>query len=345
MRKLTELAINRPLLITVIFIVLVLFGMISYRSLNYNLLPKFDAPVISVVTTYRGASAEEIENTVTKNVEDALSSLEGLDKINSTSMEGASMVIVQLNNGVDVNKAQNDAQRKVDQAKQLMPSGIDDPLVNKFSSDDIPILRMGVTASADPKVLYDIIDLQIKPQLANIPGVGQINLIGGNERQLQVNLNKDKLESYGLTVAQVAAIVNAASLSTPAGKVETSNLNYSIKFDAKFTSADQLRNMSILSKPDGSLVYLSDVADVVDGQTEVTAINHINGLPSIGVQVLKQTDANAVDVSSLVKERLKKLEKEYQSINLKFAIASDQSVYTLQSADAVMHDLMIAVII
>ncbi len=345
MKKLTELAINRPLLITVIFVVLVLFGLISYRSLNYNLLPKFDAPVISVITSYRGASAEEIENTVTKHVEDALSSLEGLDKINSTSMEGASMVIVQLHNGVDVNKAQNDAQRKVDQSKYLMPTAIDDPIVNKFSSDDIPVLRMGVTASADPKTLYDLIDLQIKPQLANIQGVGQVNLIGGNERQLKVNLNKNRLESYGLTVAQVAAFVNAASLSTPAGKVETADNNYTIKFDAKFTSADQLRNMTISSQPDGSKVFLKDVADVVDGQSEVSAINHINGLPSIGVQVLKQTDANAVDVSKLVKERLDKLEKDYAGMDLKFEIASDQSIYTLQSADAVMHDLMIAVII
>lgn len=345
MKKLTELAINRPLLITVIFVVLVLFGFISYRSLNYNLLPKFDAPVISVITSYRGASAEEIENTVTKNVEDALSSLEGLDKINSTSMEGASMVIVQLHNGVDVNKAQNDAQRKVDQSKYLMPTGIDDPIVNKFSSDDIPILRMGVTANADPKKLYDLIDLQIKPQLANIQGVGQVNLVGGNERQLRVNLNKDRLESYGLSVAQVAAYVNAASLSTPAGKVETATNNYSIKFDAKFTSAEQLRNMAISSQPDGSKVYLKDVGEVVDGQSEVTAINHINGLPSIGVQVLKQSDANAVDVSKLVKERLSKLEADYKSINLNFEIASDQSIYTLDSANAVMHDLMIAVMI
>src|SRR5690606_11937979 len=109
MKKLTELAINRPLLITVIFVILILFGAISYNSLNYNLLPKFDAPVVSVITTDRGASAEEIEGTVTKKIEDAISSLEGIDKINSQSMEGASMVIIQLLNGIDVNKAQNDA--------------------------------------------------------------------------------------------------------------------------------------------------------------------------------------------------------------------------------------------
>lgn len=345
MKKLTELAITRPLLITVIFVILILFGAISYNSLNYNLLPKFDAPVVSVITTYRGASAEEIEGTVTKKVEDAISSLEGIDKINSQSMEGASMVIIQLLNGIDVNKAQNDAQRKVDQIRALLPSEIDDPIVNKFSSDDIPVIRMGVTANVDDKTLYDLIDQQIKPQLSNVPGVGQVALVGGNERELKVYLDKGKLESYGLSVAQVASVVNMASLSTPAGKVETNQTQFSIKFDAKFQGADQLRNMVVANSKDGGKVFLKDIADVVDGQKDVSTINHINGLPSIGVQVLKQTDANAVEVSDLMKKAIVDMEKQYKSIGIKFQIASDQSTYTLQSAHAVMEDLILAIVI
>jgi HAE1 family hydrophobic/amphiphilic exporter-1 len=345
MKKLTELAINRPLLITVIFVILILFGAISYNSLNYNLLPKFDAPVVSVITTYRGASAEEIEGTVTKKIEDAISSLEGIDKINSQSLEGASMVIVQLLNGIDVNKAQNDAQRKVDQIRALLPSEIDDPIVNKFSSDDIPVIRMGVTANVDDKTLYDLIDQQIKPQLSNVPGVGQVALVGGNERELKVYLDKGKLESYGLSVAQVANVVNMASLSTPAGKVETNETQFSIKFDAKFRGAEQLRNMVVATSRDGGRVFLKDIADVVDGQKDVSTINHINGLPSIGVQILKQTDANAVEVSDLIKKAIVEMEQQYESIDIKFQIASDQSTYTLQSAHAVMEDLILAVII
>lgn len=345
MKKLTELAINRPLLITVIFVILVLFGLISYKSLNYNLLPKFDAPVISIITTYRGASADEIENTVTKEIEDAVSSLEGIDKINSSSMEGASMVIIQLLNGVDVNKAQNDAQRKVNQIESVLPQDVDAPIVNKFSSDDIPVIRMGVTANIDQKALYDLIDLQIKPRLSNIPGVGQVNLVGGNERQIRVNVNKNKLESYGLSIAQVASYVTASSLSTPAGKVETTNNEYSIKFDSKFNNADQLRNMVILQTKDGGNVYLKDVAEVVEGQTDITTLNHINGIPSIGIQILKQTDANAVEVSKLVQKRIAGLKKDYSDIGINFKIASDQSTYTLQSANAVMHDLMLAIVI
>lgn len=345
MKKLTELAINRPLLITVIFTILILFGLISYNSLNYNLLPKFDANVVTIITTYRGASAEEIENTVTKEIEDAVSSLEGIDKISSSSLEGASMVTIQLKNGINVDKALNDAQRKVNQVRALLPRDLDDPIVNKFSSDDIPVLRMGVTANTDEKSLYDLIDLQIKPQLSNIPGVGQVNLIGGNERQLIVNVNRDKLETYGMTIAQISNFVTAASLSTPAGKVETSQSEYAIKFDSKFNNADQLRNMTILNTADGGKVYLKDVAEVVNGQTEVSTINHIDGLPSIGIQILKQTDANAVEVSKQVQQKLAVLKKNYASIGIDFKIASDQSTYTLASANAVMTDIILAVII
>ncbi|MDI3322605.1 efflux RND transporter permease subunit [Pinibacter soli] len=345
MKKLTELAIKRPLLIVVAFVALILFGLISFKQLNYNLLPKFDANVVTVITTYRGASAEEIENAVTRNIEDAVSSMEGVDRITSSSREGVSTVTIQLKDGADVNYALNDAQRKVNQIIAALPNGIDQPILNKFSSDDIPVLRLATTAKMSPAALYDLVDKQIKPQIANIEGVGQVSLIGGNERQINVNVDKDKLDAYGLTITQVAQMVNAASLSSPAGTVETPKNQFSIKFDAKFTDPEDMRNMVIKQSANGGKVYLRDVAEVVDAQTDVTTINHFNGVPSLGVQVMKQSDANAVEVSELVRQRLDKLTTQYKNIDLKFDIASDQSTYTLASSDAVIHDLILAVFI
>lgn len=345
MKKLTELAIKRPLLITVAFVALILFGLISFKTLNYNLLPKFDANVVMIATTYRGASAEEIENAVTRNIEDAVSTMEGVDRIISSSREGVSMVTVQLKDGANVNNALNDAQRKVNQIMAILPTGIDQPTLNKFSSDDLPVLRLATTAKMSPAALYDLVDKQIKPQIANIEGVGQVTLIGGNERQINVNVDKDKLNAYGLTISQVAQIVNAASLSTPAGTVETQKNQLSIKFDAKFTNTDDMRNMVIKQTANGGKIYLKDIAEVVDAQTDIKTINHYNGVPSLAVQVQKQSDANAVEVSKLVKERLKKLETQYKVNELKFDIASDQSTYTLASSDAVIHDLILAVFI
>lgn len=343
--SITEIAIKRPLLVTTIFTVLCLFGVLSYQQLSYNLLPKFEANVISVATVYRGASADEVETNVTKRIEDALSSIEGLDRMNATSQEGASIVVLQLKNGVDVTQAQQDAQRKVDQISNLLPDGVDRPVLNKFSTDEIPVLRMGVTANLSPTKLQDLINDELKPQLANVPGVGQINVIGGNERQIQVNVNAEKLRAYGVSIGQVSQAINAANTSYPAGQLETRESQYSIRFDATVETTERLRDLTVARRPDGSEVRLRDVAEVVDATAKPTAINHINGLPSVGVQVQKQSDANAVDVSRLVQERMKALEKQYASAGLKFNVASDQSVYTLASAHAVVDDLFLAVLI
>lgn len=346
MKKLTELAINRPLLITVIFVTLILFGFLSYKSLNYNLLPKFDAPVISIITTYRGAAADEIESSITKEIEDAVSSLEGIDQITASSMEGASMVIIQFVNGTDINNAQIEAQRKISQIMSKLPKDINDPIINKFSTDDFPVLTLGATSDLDERSFYDLLNEQIKPQLATIKGVGRVTLIGGMTRQIQVNVNKEKAEFYGLTVAQIGALVNAASLSTPAGKVETKDNEMTIKYDAKIGNAEQLKNIILLHTPNGGNVYLKDVAEVVDGQEKATTLNHTNGEPAIGIMILKQSDANAVEVTKLVKKRLIELkEKEFKNINFDYKIASDQSIYTLSSANAVMFDLFLAVVI
>ena len=343
--SITEVAVKRPLLILTVFTVLILFGFLSYQQLSYNLLPKFEANVISVVTTYRGAAADEVETNVTKRIEDALSSLEGLDRMTSTSQEGASSVIIQLKNGVDVTTAQQDAQRKIEQILNLLPDEADRPILNKFSTDEIPVLRMGVTGNMSPSQLYDLIDKDLKPQLSNVAGVGQVTIIGGNEREIQVNVNAEKLRAYGVSIGQVSQAINSANTSYPAGQLETQESQLSIRFDASVQTLNRLRSLIIARRTDGSQVLLSDVAEVVDATTKPTAINHINAKPSVGVQIQKQSDANAVSVSELVRARITTLEKQYSRYGLKFNIAADQSTYTLASAHAVVDDLFLAVLI
>lgn len=343
--SLTEIAIKRPLLITVVFTSLILFGLMSYNRLNYELLPKFDFNVITVITTYRGASAEEIENTVSKKVEEAISSIEGVNQITTSSMENASVVTIELLNDVSVEQALADAQRKVDQIITKLPAAADPPRYNKFSTSEFPVLRMGLTANLGSKELYDLVDLQIKPQLANAKGVGQVDLIGAQERQIRVRLDQSKLEAYRLSVAQVAQLINASGLSTPAGNVKSSNFEYSIKYDSKYSDVEDLRNLPLIQYPDGGKVYLKDIGDIIEGEEELVMLTHVNGIPSIGINIMKQSDANAVEVSKGVKERIARLEEQFQSINLKFNIAADQSQYTLESANAVVFDLVLAIII
>jgi HAE1 family hydrophobic/amphiphilic exporter-1 len=341
--SITEIAIKRPLLLIVIFTVLILFGLQCYLNLNYNLLPKIEVPTVSVSTVYPGGSAEEVQTNVTKKLEDAFSSVEGLDQINSTSQESVSIITISFKSGTDLDKAERDVQRKSDQALNDLPKDIERPKVSKVNLEETPVIKAGVTANMTPRDLYDFVDNQLRPILQNVAGVGQVNIIGGDEREIQINIDQEKLLSYGLNITSVTQTVNNANLSFPAGSIETKNQQLSIRYNANVTSLDQLRSLIVQQRPGQGAIYLRNIAEVVDATAKTTAINHIDGIPSIGVQIIKQTDANAVDVSKLVKKAFEKIEGQYKSQKLKFNISTDQSVYTLHAANAVMIDLVLAI--
>jgi len=343
--SITEIAVKRPLLIIVVFTVLFIFGAKSYLGLNYNLLPKIEVPTVSVTTVYPGAAAAEVETSVTKKLEDAFSSIEGLDKITSTSQEGISSVVIALKTGTDIDQAERDIQRKADQAQNELPDDIDKPIVNKINLEEAPVIKAGVTSTKSPRDLYDFVDKQLLPILQNVQGVGQVNIIGGDEREIQVNIDQDKLKVYGLGIGQVTDALSKANQSFPAGSIETRNQQLSIRFDANVTSTAQIRGLIVQKRPGAGSIYLKDIAEVVDATAKTTAINHIDGIPSIGVQIIKQSDANAVDVSEQVKAKFAEMQTKFKDQGLKFSVSSDQSIYTLKSADGVMEDLGLAVVI
>ncbi|NBA87832.1 MMPL family transporter [Emticicia sp. CRIBPO] len=343
--SITEVAVKRPLLITVIFVTLILFGFISYKTLNYNLFPKFETNVIMVQTTYRGSASDEVESSVTKPLEDAVSSIEGVDMISSSSQEGLSLITVTLKSGFNVITAQQDAERKVNQIKAKLPDDIDDPVVSRLSLDDLPILKLSATSKMPQTELYDFIDLQVKPLLTNVAGVAQVNIIGGNEREIEVYLDNDKLQTYNISSAAINQVIAGSGVSYPAGSIKTDQTRFSLRLDAKLKKVEDIRNLVVRENPNGSRILLKDVASVTDAQTEATTLNRINGKPAIGIQIMKQTDANAVNVSKGAKEALAKMKETFKSKDFNYEVASDQSVYTLASADAVMHDLYLAIII
>lgn len=345
MASITEVAIKRPLLITVMFVTLILFGFVSYKSLNYNLLPTFDIPVVLVQTIYPGASSDEVESSITKNIEDAVSSIEGVKTISSSSRESISIVTIELNQGIDANKAQLDAERKISQILKLLPEEVDEPVVSRFSLDDMPIMSLSVTSNMSSADMYDFVDLKLKPILTNVPGVAQVNIIGGNEREIEVKMDNDKLYAYGISVGQVQSLIARAGMSFPAGNIQSEAARYSLRLDAKLRNVDEIRSLIIRENADGSKILLKDVATVTDSQMESTTLNRINGRPGIGIQILKQTDANTVSVAQLAREKIEAIKQANTKMNFNYEVASDQSIYTMASADAVMHDLYLAVII
>lgn len=342
--KLAEVSIKRPTLVIVLFTVLILGGLLSYSSLNYELLPKFSPSVVSVTTVYPGASPSEVENTVSKKIEDAVSSMENIKKLDTRSFESVSSVIITLNSGTDVDYALNDAQRRINAILKDLPEDIDPPSLNKFSLDDLPIMTMAASAKMDEATFYDLMDKRIAPVLSRVEGVAQINLIGGQEREIQVSIDADRLDGYGLSLIQVQQAILSSNLDFPTGSVQTREQDVLIRLSGKYKTVDELRNLVISSK-NGAQVRLMDVADVQDTQKDVEKIARVNQQSAIAVQVIKQSDANAVGVSEQIRATIEKLEKDYAVNNLNLEVANDSSVYTLASADAVIFDLILAIIL
>lgn len=343
--KITEVSIKRPTIVVVVFTILTLLGVMSYQSLNYELLPKFTSPIVTIATVYPGASPNEVESTITKKIEDAVASMENIKKIMSKSSESLSTVTVELNNDADVDIALQDAQRKVNAILSDLPTDAKAPSLTKFSLDDLPIMTLSATAEMDSKLFYDLVDKKLQPLLSRLPGVAQITLIGGQEREIQVNVDPSKLEAYKLSITQVRQIITNANLDFPTGKVKTADQQILIRLAGKYKDVEQLRNLVLNTTADGTQIRLRDVADVQDGQKDVERMARVDGVSSIALQVQKQTDANAVTVSEEMKKAIAKVEKDYKANNLKIFIANDSSDFTLESADSVIHDLIIAIVL
>ncbi len=342
---LTELAIKRPSFIIVIFIALTLLGIFGYTQLRYELLPNINIPVISIVTTYPGASASEIESSVTKKIEDAVSTIDKVDGIYSTSQEGASIVTIEFKQDVNIDFALQDAQRKVNQIVATLPSEAKTPSIQKISMDDQPVLKIGATSNLPGTEFYQFIKDQVKPRLSRMAGVGQITMIGGDEREIKINIDSQRLRSYGISIVQVLQAVKASNMDFPTGTIKDKDGQYVVRLAGKFKSLEELKQLIIGKSRAGGDIRLTDLAEVQDGRKEYSNISRINGKTSIGLLVQKQTDANAVEVCKLVRAEIEKLQAENKNINLRFDIAQDSSLFTIDSANAVKEDLGIAILL
>lgn len=343
--NIVETSIKKPLIIGVIFTLLAIGGIISYTNLNLNLMPKFELPMLTVQTIYPGAGASEVETSVTKKIEDALSTLENLKKISSTSMEGVSVIAIELNAGADANLAVQEAQRKISAIKSNLPTDVKEPSISKIAPDEKSIMSVAASSSMPSTQFYKLVEDRIQPRLAKLPGVGAVKLSGGMERQIRVNMDAEKLKAYKLSPLQVLSAVQTANMEIPAGNVENPEQVYSVRMAAKYSSLNELRNTVIATTPNGGKIKIMDVAEVEDGVAEQKLINRIDGKDAIGISIQKQNDANAVLVADMAKQELKAVEKEYAANDVKFDIATDDSVYTNASAHSVVIDLVLAILI
>ncbi|MBI1224139.1 MAG: AcrB/AcrD/AcrF family protein [Bacteroidetes bacterium] len=344
--SITELSIKRPSFIIVIFIVLTILGVFSYQKLAYELIPKFSQPFVIVQTLYPGANPSEVENSVTRKIEDAVSNMENIVSLRSTSFESLSFVFIELKSGTNIDLALQEAQRKINASAGQLPESADPPSLTKFSSDEFPILSLGITTNANPAEFYDLVTDRFKPAISSVEGVGEVRIIGGQEREIQLNINRQKLEARNMTILQVVQAVKQANLDFPTGKIENQNEQIIIRLAGKFQNVEDLKELVVANSPTTGLpVKLGEVAEVTDGLKDIASISRVDSKNAIGIQVLKTTDANAVSVAEGVITQLENLKKQYKNKDFNYDIANNQTDFTIEAVDAVTHDLFLAIVL
>jgi len=343
--NITEISIKRPSLIIVLFSVLTLLGVIGYKNLSYELMPDFNQPVVVIKTVYPGAEPNEVETSVSRKIEDALSNLEGVDYLVTKSLPNASIIIANLKYGTDLDKTMQDAQRYIDNIRKDLPQDILSPIMSKVSPNDLPIMSISATSNLPATEFYQKMKDDYLPQIQQIKGVAELTILGGEEREIQVKANRDKLKLYKISLYQVVEAINRSGLDLPAGKIQTDQENNSVRLTGKFATIDDIKNVQVAMPMPGSPVYVKDVAQVVDGIKETTSISRYNGKDGIGILLKKQGDANAVEVSKMVRAKFKSIEAQNSASSVKFVIADDSTDNTIAAVNSVVFDLGLAVVL
>jgi len=342
---LTELSIKRPSFIIVIFTILIGGGLISYNQLSYELLPDFSPPILTITTTYPGASPATVESQVSKPLEDALSGLENINEVTAFSLDNASVLLLEFKASADIDKSLEDAQRKINNILNKLPEGSQTPVIAKIEPNASPVLQVSAIAeNMDDRDFMELMDDEILPLIKQTKGVAEVQVIGGERRAFRVNVDKDKMKRYGLSFSAINQAIAAANVEFPTGKLKSSEEQMTVRLAGKFQSIKDLEELVLFSKGT-STVKLSDVAEIVDGIEDQVTVSRFNGVNGVGLRIKKQSDANAVDMSKATKERFKEIEEKYKKEGLKFTIATDTSIPTIESVDAVIHDLELAVIL
>ncbi len=343
--NITEISIKRPSLIIVLFSVFALLGIIGFKNLSYELMPDFNQPVVVIKTVYPGAEPNEVETSVSRKIEDALSNLEGVDYLVTKSLPNASVIIANLKYGTDLDKTMQDAQSYIDNIRKDLPKDILSPEMSKVSPNDLPIMSVSATSNLKPTEFYQKMKDDFLPQIQQIKGVAEITILGGEEREIQVKVDKEKLKLYKISLYQVVEAINRSGIDLPAGKIQTETENNSVRLVGKYNDIADIQNVQIAMPFPGSPVYVKDIAEVTDGIKEITSYSRFNGMTGIGLMVKKQGDANAIDVSTLIKEKFQSIEEHNANSDVKFVVTDDSTDNTIAAVNSVVIDLIMAVIL
>lgn len=325
-------AVKKPITTALIFVAVAIFGLFSLMNIPIDLIPEIETNTIMVMTSYQGANASDIENNVTKPLENVLNSVSDLKHITSTSKENVSVVVLEFEFGTDIDVATNDVRDKLDMVTSMLPDGVDNPIIFKFGADAIPILLLSVTAEESTPGLYKILDDAVANPLARIGGVGTVSVAGAPQREITIYCDPYKLEAYNIPIETIAGVIGAENRNTPAGQIDVGSNTYSLRVQKEFSSAQEME-MLVVGVQNGSPVYLKDVATIKDGLEERSRETFNNGKKGGMIIVQKQSGANSVSISNKVMAMLPNLQKNLPS-DVKIDVivnTSDNIVSTINS--------------
>ena len=336
-------AVNNPVTTALVFIAMAIFGVFSLINISLDRFPKFDANVIMVMSSYPGASAEDIETNLTKVLENSLNGVSDLKDITSTSKENMSLITLKFIEGVDIDVATNDVRDKLDMVNSVLPDGASLPFIFKFSADDMPIMIMAATAKESLPALEKILDDKLATPLARVSGVGTVSVAGAPQREIQVYCDPNKLEAYGLTVAGISSIIASENRNVPSGSIDIGSNSYALRVEKEFTNAAEMLDI-VVGHINGKTIYLRDVARVVDGVEERYQEAVINGVQGAQIIIQKQADANAVNVIRGVKKEMKNIEKNLPS-DIVITTVMDSSHNILNTLNSLKETIIVTFLI
>ena len=338
--KLAEFSVNKRVTIFIITVLIIILGGISFSRLGLEMFPDMDYPVISIVTTYYGASPQDIEEAVTDPLETAIASVKNIKKVKSESLENASLIMVEFNWGTNLDFAAQDLRDAIDPMIDYLPDDVAKPLVMKFNLSQMPILMYGVTGGENTYRLRKVLEDEVSSKLKHLKGVASVMVFGGDELEKQIIVNKDKIEQYQISINEIVQIVAAGNLNMSAGHIQKRKDEFLLRTMAQYKSIEEIENLPIKLTSTGNIIYLKDVAIVQDGFKERRNISRTNKLPTAMLMISKESGANTLTVTQILKKELKVIEEEFKE-NLVFHEIMDMGLPIAKVTSGAVSNLII----
>ena len=318
-----ESAVKRPIMTALCFIAVVIFGIFSFSKLPIDLMPDIETNTVMIITSYSGASASDIENNVSRPLENTLNSVEHLKHIKSNSKENISIITLEFEYGYDIDDLTNDVRDKLDMVTSMLPDGVGNPIIFKFSTDMIPIMMLSVKADESLPALYKILDDNIASPLARIDGVGTVSITGAPKREINIYMNPEKMDAYNITVETVSSAIGAENRNIPGGNFDIGNNTYALRVEGEFKNPKDMLNI-VVGSYNGANIYLKDVARLVDSTEERAQKTYTDGQQGALITIQKQSGGNSVEIANSVRAKLPELQKLLPS-DVKIDIIVDTS--------------------